>query len=184
MLVLRIAEELAKVEQATLHLCYISDQPSKVNATERPPNRRTWMPSGYIVHSLAGHPAESIIRLAHELPDALIVMSTHSYIEKIGGVLGPLATQVIRHIFNPVVLVPLSVSERPWRIHNIVLAHDGAPSTDVAVHPATALAYLTGAELVILHVADRLGRASEELGTITAPFYLDQPQHEWPAWGD
>jgi nucleotide-binding universal stress UspA family protein len=38
------------------------------------------------------------------------------------------------------------------------------------------------AELLVVHVTD-IRAAPAEPGSLTTPRYVDQPQHEWPAWG-
>jgi nucleotide-binding universal stress UspA family protein len=49
--------------------------------------------------------------------------------------------------------------------------------------PAGHLAHRAGAEVVVLHVAAPGMKGPSERGTLAAPRYLDQPQHEWPVWG-
>jgi nucleotide-binding universal stress UspA family protein len=49
--------------------------------------------------------------------------------------------------------------------------------------PATAFACTSAAELVVLHVATPGSTRPTEPGTFVSPRYVDQPQHEWPAWG-
>jgi nucleotide-binding universal stress UspA family protein len=46
---------------------------------------------------------------------------------------------------------------------------------------AAELAERGGAELLVVHVAD-VRAAPTEPGSLTTPRYVDQPQHEWPAW--
>jgi nucleotide-binding universal stress UspA family protein len=58
--------------------------------------------------------------------------------------------------------------------------HDGTPTTAGALAEAMDLAQRSGAELDVLHVPTP--EAPTEPGTLGAPQYLDQPQHEWPLW--
>jgi hypothetical protein len=44
------------------------------------------------------------------------------------------------------------------------------------------LAARLGAAIDLLYVAAPDQAAPEERGTVTAPLYVDQPQHEWPEW--
>ena len=41
---------------------------------------------------------------------------------------------------------------------------------------------MAAAELVVLHVATPATERPAEPGTLVSPRYVDQPQHEWPAW--
>jgi nucleotide-binding universal stress UspA family protein len=59
--------------------------------------------------------------------------------------------------------------------------HDGTPSTSAALQPAAELAERSRAELLVVHVTD-IKTAPAEAGSLTTPRYVDQPQHEWPAW--
>jgi nucleotide-binding universal stress UspA family protein len=41
---------------------------------------------------------------------------------------------------------------------------------------------MAAAEIIVLHVATPGLEPPVELGTLVSPRYVDQPQHEWPAW--
>ena len=62
----------------------------------------------------------------------------------------------------------------------MLAAHDGSPSVSGALGPAAELAREAGAELVVLQVAAETRPL--ETGSIAPLAYLDQVQHEWPAW--
>ena len=66
--------------------------------------------------------------------------------------------------------IPVSDVERAHR-------HLGYCPGDVALWPQ-----MTGAEVLVLHVAAPGAPPPTEPGTFTVPRYVDQPQHEWPAW--
>jgi nucleotide-binding universal stress UspA family protein len=81
-----------------------------------------------------------------------------------------------------VVLVRPELGVRAPALRRIILPHDGTPTTGAALQPAVDLARRSGAELEVLHVAAADARQPAEAGTLTAPRYIDQPQHEWPVW--
>jgi nucleotide-binding universal stress UspA family protein len=81
----------------------------------------------------------------------------------------------------PVVLVPPERGATPWHLHHVLVPHDGTPSTSAALQPAAELAERGRAELLVVHVTD-IKTAPAEAGSLTTPRYVDQPQHEWPAW--
>ncbi|WP_437997907.1 universal stress protein [Sorangium sp. So ce185] len=79
------------------------------------------------------------------------------------------------------------------RIERILLPLDGTPSTAAAITPAGELARRIGAELDIVMVGGASPREADdappvstplpsEPGAMVAPLYVDQPQHEWPAF--
>lgn len=129
-----------------------------------------------------GAPAEAIRRYVTAQPDPVVVMCTHTGADKPRGALGSVAEAILRCGLCPLVLVPPERGTRPWTLERILLPHDGTPSTNAAMDPAGDLAEITGAEILVLHVAESGRRRPEEPGTITVPRYLDQPQHEWPQW--
>jgi len=96
-------------------------------------------------------------------------------------VLGNTATNVLRHAPCPVVLVPPGHGLSAWHLHHVLVPHDGTPTTSAALRPAAELAERASAELLVAHVTD-IGAAPAEAGSLTTPRYVDQPQHEWPAW--
>jgi len=65
-------------------------------------------------------------------------------------------------------------------LRRILLPHDGTPAANAAIPAAAELARKSGAEISILHVA--APDPNRPAGSLTAPPYVDQPQHEWPAW--
>jgi nucleotide-binding universal stress UspA family protein len=65
----------------------------------------------------------------------------------------------------------------------LLLPHDGTPTNALVVGPVADLARRAQAEVTVLHVATAAAAPAAEPGTFTAPRYMDQPHHEWPAWG-
>ena len=72
----------------------------------------------------------------------------------------------------------------PRRLARILVPLDGTPSMAAAIAPAGELARLTGATLDIVMVGqiERTPPRPVEVGAMTMPQYIDQPQHEWPAF--
>jgi trehalose/maltose hydrolase-like predicted phosphorylase/nucleotide-binding universal stress UspA family protein len=71
----------------------------------------------------------------------------------------------------------------PWDLQHVLVPHDGTPTTSAALQPAAEIAEHAGAELLVAHVTD-VKPAPAEPGSFTTPGYVDQPQHEWPAWSN
>ena len=137
---------------------------------------------GLVIDQCTGSPADAIAREAASRHAVLIVMCAPTVPDgpllAVGSVLG----DVLRTAPCPVVLVPSICSRHPWGLRQLVLPHDGTPTSAAAIAPAADLASKAGADLVVLHVATLGAERPTELGTFVAPRYLDQPQHEWPAW--
>ncbi|WP_437811755.1 universal stress protein [Sorangium sp. So ce1078] len=112
--------------------------------------------------------------------------------ERLG--VGQLAARALEAAACGVVVV--GPATRPSsRLERILLPLDGTPSTAASVTPAGELARRLGAELDIVMVGCASPRkeddhgappvstpAPSEPGAMVAPLYVDQPQHEWPAF--
>jgi nucleotide-binding universal stress UspA family protein len=179
---LPIAKVLAEVEQATLRLVHIAgSQPLEPELLSR---LRLAGPEldGATIDTFTGQPAAEILNIAKEIKPLVIVMCNHSSTEP-RKVLGRTATEVLRRTSCPLVLVPPDRGLTPWHLHHVLVPHDGTPSTSAALRPAGQIAEHAGAELLVVHVTG-LGTSSAEPGSLTTPRYVDQPQHEWPAWSN
>jgi nucleotide-binding universal stress UspA family protein len=177
---LPVARVLAELEDASLRILHVG-QPFL------PPreffDRLGLTPEdvqGLVLDQATGPPAESIVRLARHWRSVLIVLCTHTRQTKPRRALGSVAEQVLLDAPCPVVLVHPERGRRSWAVRRIVLPHDGTPTTAAALGPAMELAQRSGAELDVLHVPT--SDAPTEPDGVTAPQYLDQPQHEWPLW--
>ena len=95
--------------------------------------------------------------------------------------LGRTAMKVLHDAPCPMVLVPPERGATPWHLQHVLVPHDGTPTTSAALQPAAELAERGGAELLVAHVTN-IRAAPAEPGSLTTPRYIDQPQHEWPAW--
>lgn len=96
--------------------------------------------------------------------------------------LGCLAARALREAGSSVIVVRPGHPSR--RLARILVPLDGTPSTAAAVAPAGELARLAGAslDLVMVGQIDLPTMVPIELGTMVTPQYVDQPQHEWPAF--
>lgn len=179
---LPVARTMAEVERATLRIVHVAEPllPPRelVAALGLTPEQLV----GVIIDQTTGSPAQGIVHLARTWRSKLIAMCTHTGTEKPYGELGSVAEGVLREAPCPLVLVQPERGFRPWALREILLPHDGTPATAVAIHPALDLADRAGARLIVLHVATIGPRGAVEPGALNVPLYLDQPQHEWPAW--
>jgi nucleotide-binding universal stress UspA family protein len=178
---LPVAKVLGEIERAALRIVHVGDrQPPGAELLRR---LRLEAPvlDGSIVEARTGEPAAEILLAAGEMKPRLIVMCTHTA-AKPGKILGSTATNVLRNAPCPLVLVPPGRSSIAWHLHHVLVPHDGTPTTSAALRPAAELAERASAELLVAHVTDISAAAPAEAGSLTTPRYVDQPQHEWPAW--
>jgi nucleotide-binding universal stress UspA family protein len=136
---------------------------------------------GSTLDARVGEPAAEILAAAREMSARLIVMCTHTTSQRPQAILGATSLEVLRGAICPVVLVSPEPKLEGWQLRRVLLPHDGAPGVNAAVAPAAELAKQAGAELLLVLVAGA-GAALAEPGALTTPKYVDQPQHEWPAW--
>jgi nucleotide-binding universal stress UspA family protein len=196
------AKVLAELAQATLHVVHVGEPILPSDELIQSLGLTRDQLRGCVIAQAGGAPAASIVRLASEWRSVSIVMCTRTNVAGAEGApgslagaesaagpvagaedaLGSVAGAVVREAPCPVVLVRPELGGRPRSLRRIVVPHDGTPSTAAALQPAIDLAGRSGAELEVLHVAAPEASHTAEPGTLTAPRYLDQPQHEWPVW--
>ncbi|MGP0095141.1 MAG: universal stress protein [Xanthobacteraceae bacterium] len=180
--VLSVARGLAHLKGATVVLIHVGRKtlaPDKLLGRMRLAAEDV---RGLVIDQRKGSPADAIVREAAARHSVLIVMGTSArpdgLLHASGGVLG----DVLLSAPCPVVLVPSVRGRHPWALRQLLLPHDGTPTSAAAIAPTADLASRAGADLVVLHVATPGAERPAELGTFDGPRYLDQPQHAWPAW--
>jgi nucleotide-binding universal stress UspA family protein len=173
---------LAELEGATLHIVHIGEPILPRSAVIEKLSLAPEELRGLVIDQVTGSPAARIIELAEERGSALIVLCTHTAVDRPRGALGRVAEGVLRDAPCPVVLVQPERGLTPWALRKILLPHDGTPTTAAALAPAADLASRAGAELLVLYVAAPGGRQPAEPGTLAAPRYVDQQHHEWSSW--
>lgn len=116
---------------------------------------------------------------------ALVVLTTHGREIEPGRGLGSVAESVIAWTSRPILIVrPEMAKKHPARkLHYLLVPLDGSPTTATVLRPAIDLACRLGASIDLLYVASPTHKPQVEAGSIGAPRYVDQAQHEWPAWG-
>lgn len=177
-----VARGFAKLLHATVVLLHVSDDALTAAAlVERMRLSHEDVP-GLIVEHRLGAAAAAIVREAEERHPAMIVMCPQIRTDLRSRALGSVAAAVLRAAPCPVVLVPPTRGRKRWALHRLLAPHDGTPTSAATIGPATDLALKAAAELVVLHVATPGGERPTEPGTLVSPRYVDQPQHEWPAW--
>ena len=129
-----------------------------------------------------GRPAETILSAATDQDVGFVVMTTHGDSTSIRRRLGSVAQAVIADSEKPVILVRPGTSHPGRQLRRLLLPLDGTPKTAVALQPATELASRLGASIDLLYVAGAGRSGPIERGSIGAPRYVDQKQHEWPDW--
>jgi nucleotide-binding universal stress UspA family protein len=177
-----VARGLAELCHATLAVLHITDDVLASSALVDRVKLSSDDVRGMVVEQRPGEAAAVIVQEAAKRHAALIVMCTQTRMEDRARALGSVAEAVLRAALCPVVLVPPARGRKHWRLHRLLLPHDGTPTSAAAIGPATHLASMAAAELVVLHVATPGTERPTEPGTLVSPRYVDQSQHEWPAW--
>jgi len=178
---LSVARSLGGIESGTVLAMHVTDEALAASEMTRRLGLDREELRGTVVEVHPGNPAEAILRVARERQAAVLVMCTHTAKPRAVGFLGATAAAVLRDAPCPVVIVPTDLDVASWSLENVLLPHDGTPTTSAAIGRATELARKAGANLHLLHVAAP-GGASAEPGSFSSPRYVDQRQHEWPAW--
>ena len=179
---LPVARALAKLTRATIHLVHIGEPTLPPQELLAKLGLDVHAIRSAILHQSSGDPAESIVRQATEIRSACIVMCMYTEQTEPTGRLGSVAQAVVRSASCPVILVPPVRGHQSLLLRHILLPYDGTPTTASALGSALEIAERAKAELLVLHVVTAGTRFAGEPGFISAPCYVDQAQHEWPAW--
>ncbi len=133
-----------------------------------------------------GDPADEILRAGEAEEVTLVVLATHGHeLHHRRGALASIPRRVAARTSRPLLLVRPEATTRgrgPRPIRNLLFPVDGTPQTAAACAPAADLAARLAAEIDVLFVVHPHQVPSAERGTILPPYYVDQPQYEWPAW--
>ncbi len=134
-----------------------------------------------VIEVAVGDVAERIAESSRASSVAFVVLPVDSDGPDACG-LGDVAARALRESGSSVIIVRPGCSSR--RIKRILLPLDGTPSTAAAIAPAGELARLAAASLDVVMVGDvdLPTPVPVELGAMVTPQYVDQPQHEWPAF--
>lgn len=179
---LPVARTLARLTGGTIHAMHVAERRIPEDQLLEQVGLTREEIHGTVLDVETGSPAEAIVRAAHEYDDAIIVICSHTAADRPTGTLGHVAEAVLREATVPIVLVQPERGHRPWNVDHVLLPHDGTPTTAAGFAPSQTIARNADAELLVLHVAEARGGQPTEPGTFTVPPYIDQPQHEWPAW--
>ena len=174
---------LIEIYEATPHVLYAGEQSGPGAMLARLGVEWQKLP-GAVVHETTGTASESILRLAKELPQAVIVMCTQTGHHRKPDCFGSVTEEVLAGGPQRLLLIAPEYQRPKLKLKKILLAHDGTPASAVAVGPAADLAFHAGAEVLAVHVAAARTAVPRETGSLPAPRYVDHPQHEWPTWAD
>jgi nucleotide-binding universal stress UspA family protein len=179
---LPVAHGLADLYEATLAVLHVSDDRlTSVGLAERVKLSADDV-RGLVVDHRTGVAAVAIAREATVRNAVFIVMCARTREDPVPRAWGRVAAAVLRAAPCPVVLVPPDRGRQLWTLRRLLFPHDGTPTSATAMGPVAALASRAEAEVVVLHVATPGAEPPAEAGTLVSPRYVDQPQHEWPAW--
>lgn len=178
-----VGRYLAKLYRATLHVLYAAERPFSVREAIDQLGLNDEDLHGAVLDQHRGDAAEAILSAIHKLSRSMVIMCTNTGHHSGPDCFGSVTEAVLAGTPERIVLIG-ERSEQLWKVQRVVLAHDGTPISDLATAPAAEIAQRAGATIIALHVASRGDRYREEPGSLPAPRYIDQPQHEWPSWAN
>jgi len=179
-----VARKLSELYKAVLHVTYLGESSFDLTNEAGRFGLTAEQARGAVLDQSSGNDADFVVRLTRELRESLLVMCTTMGRQTGRNRFGSLTESVFASKPERAVLLTPERGSKEWTLRRILLAHDGTPVSDPATGPAAELAQHSGAEVIALHVAARGEERPEARGSIAAPLYVDQPQHEWPAWAE
>ncbi len=178
---LPVARGLAAMMGATVTLLHIGPQTISAAALVQRAGLAAEEAAGLIIDQATGAPARVVIREALARNAAFIILGRAGGEDELSRAAQSAVREVLLGAPCPVVLVPPG-GGRDWALHQLILPHDGAPTSAAAFAPAAELAARAGAKLVILHAPPSDAERPTEPGSFAAPRYLDHPHQEWASW--
>lgn len=120
-----------------------------------------------------GDPADQILAAAAQLPNPMIVMTTHGRSGMGRWLIGSVADRVVRGGEAPVLVLRSGVERpHPATVHDVIVPLDGSPLAERALPLAETLAQLLAAKLTLVRVADTTELLSG-IGMAVAPLSAD-----------
>ena len=135
--------------------------------------------AGMVIDVAVGDPAERLRVLTSAHPVAFLLIVADENGRDLCG-LGDVASRTLAATSAGVII--LRPSTKLVTVKRILAPLDGTPSTAAALAPAGELAQRLGAGLDLVLIEDLAAPPSTESGAMAPPQYVDQPQHEWPAF--
>ena len=180
---LPVAEAVAAQLGADVEALYVARDEQELETQKRARMEQA-SGLGVALRFETGDAASEIIRATENPGVLLVALTTHGRELEPAYRLGSVAEKVVSHTTRPVLIVkPESASiAAPGDLKRLLVPIDGTPKTAAALHPVTELAASLGAAIDLLYVAGPDEKAPLERGSMTAPRYVDQPQHGWPEW--
>ena len=178
-----VARGFAKLLHATVAVLHVSDEALPSTSLVQRMKLSCEDAQGCMIEQRSGAAAAAIVEEAGKRHAAAIVMCPQIRTDLPTRALGSVAAAVLCTAPCPVVLVPPARGHLSWALHRLLVPHDGTPTSAATMGPATEFAAMAGAQITVLHVATAALEPPAERGTLVSPRYVDQPQHEWPAWG-
>jgi nucleotide-binding universal stress UspA family protein len=181
---LPVARALARLTGATLHLVHVDELALPAQQALRRLGLGAERAGNVVLYQTSGDPAEQILRRAAEMNSEAIIMCMYTGQKEPVGGLGKVGRTVVCNAPCPVVLVPPARGYRTLVLHHVLMPYDGTPTTAAGFNPAFEIAQRAHADLLVLHAVTPGRRDTLEPGSMSAPLYVDQAQHDWPAWTD
>src|SRR5688572_14544998 len=181
---LPVARALARLTRATIHLIHVAEPTLSAQEALHKLGLGVHQVRNVVLDQSSGDPAEVILHRAEEIKSACIVMCMYTGQREPAGGLGSVGRAVVCNAPCPVVLVPPARGHRPLLLHHLLVPYDGTPTTAAGCRPAFGIAQRAKADLLVLRVVTAGRRAALEPGSFGVPLYIDQAQHDWPAWTD
>jgi nucleotide-binding universal stress UspA family protein len=181
-----LARTVAAQLHCAPHVLHVSARPMPVDAAKTKLGLDSPALRDLPLRLRVGEPAERILEEAARPEVQLLVMTTVAAGDP-ERALGSVALRVTLGTSRPILGLRPEVGLEPSAVapplHRLLLPLEGSRSTASAVRPAAAIAHRLGASVdVVCIVPPGAARSDEQRGSIVAPRYVDQPQHEWGSW--
>ncbi len=177
-----VAWTVAALEGASLHVLVVGQpemSPRGLAEFLAVPGERL---RGLVLHQTSGPSGVHMQDLVRALQATVAIVDIGAGGDSAGTSPGPELRDLLQSAPCPVIVVPQVREPGAWALRTMLVPHDGEVNTSQHLGFSADLAYRSGAEVIVLHVATMKREHLAQEGSLPCPRYVDQPQHEWPAW--
>lgn len=181
---LSFAKKIAEKLGLKIKVIHVSENEAESSETARKFMMHKYELAGYVITSRCGIPSEVIIEESRQ--SRYIIMSSHGATCDMSKLIGNTTLKVLENADIPVLIIRPNIEqfwlEEDWKLNKVLIPLNGTPGAAKALVPVIEMIAKTHAEIDLLHIATQGKAHPAEAGTLTSPYYVDYPQHEWPQW--
>lgn len=179
---LLLAKSIAKIVDMRINAVHISDEElNKCELISKLKLKEEDLPQIILNHK-SGSPAKVILEECEKAK--VLVMSTHGETNDLTKTAGSVTLKLMENAKIPIILIKpnthIHIEDELWAPKKILMPINGTPESAQVLLPVLKVMAKVAEEIELLHISCAETATGE--GCLSAPYYQDYQQHEWPSW--